>query len=312
MKLFSIMWSSYTPLLKAGVDKVGHLELSVYSTKQISQKPELLEKVKQDLKKADLILLYKTNDPFWETIEEEIKHLRGRLPVIVVGSDPSYWSLSTVSPEVVATVYQYILYNGQENFCEMLKYLLATLFGHEIAYRPPKATPWEGIFHPEIGSFDSVEDFLKSYPYRNRPLVGLLYSRSNWITGNMEVERALIVALEGRGLGVIPVFFYSLKDKALGNLSGEEVVRKFLVKGKRPLVEVLVKLTSFFLGSKRGETGESQAEAGAGLLLELGIPLISPLISYYKDKEEWLDDPQGLGGQVAWSVAMPEFEGAIE
>jgi len=313
MKLFSIMWSSYIPLLKAGVDKVGHFELSVYSNKQITQRPEILEEVKQELKEADLILLYRTHDPFWGVIEEEVKALGGRLPVIVTGSDPSYWRLSTVNPEVVATVYQYILYNGQENLCEMLKYLLATLFGHEITYRPPRENPWEGIFHPEIGGpFSSVEEFLGNYPYKNRPLVGLLYSRSNWITGNMEVERALIMALEERGLGVIPVFFYSLKDKTLGNLSGEEVVRKFLVKGERPLVEALVKLTSFFLGSKKGEIRESQAEAGARLLLELGIPLISPLISYYKDKEEWFDDPQGLAQQVAWSIAMPEFEGAVE
>ena len=132
MKLFSIMWSSYIPLLKAGVDKVGHFELLVYSNKQIAQRPEILEEVKQELKEADLILLYRTHDPFWGVIEEEVKALGGRLPVIVTGSDPSYWRLSTVNPEVVATVYQYILYNGQENLCEMLKYLLATLFGHEI------------------------------------------------------------------------------------------------------------------------------------------------------------------------------------
>ncbi|RLA91950.1 MAG: hypothetical protein DRG69_09510, partial [Deltaproteobacteria bacterium] len=100
MKLFSIMWSSYVSLLKAGVDKVGHFELLVYSNKQIAQRPEILEEVKQELKKADLILFYRTHDPFWEVIEEEIKALEGRLPVIVIGSDPSYWRLSTVNPEV--------------------------------------------------------------------------------------------------------------------------------------------------------------------------------------------------------------------
>lgn len=313
MRLLSIMWSSYIPLLKAAVEQVGRFELSAYSNKQMSQRPELLEEARQGMRRADLVLLYRTHDPFWEAMEEEVRALGGRLPVIVTGSDPSYWRLSTVNPEVVATVYQYLLYNGRENLCEMLKYLLATLFGHRIPYRPPRENPWEGIFHPETGGpFGCVEEFLRSYPYQDRPLVGLLYSRSSWVTGNMEVERALIRALEERGLGVIPVFFHSLQDKALGNLSGEEVVRRFLLREGKPLIEALIKLTSFFLGSGKGQMEESQAEAGARFLGELGVPLFAPLISYYKDERQWLDDPQGLGQQVAWSIAMPEFEGAIE
>ena len=41
-------------------------------------------------------------------------------------------------------------------------------------------------------------------------------------------------------------------------------------------------------------------------------PSSGPVISYYKDRDEWLKDPQGLGQQIAWSIALPEFEGVIE
>ena len=63
---------------------------------------------------------------------------------------------------------------------------------------------------------------------------------------------------------------------------------------------------------ERGDNSESQAESGASLLKELNVPLINPVISYYKDREKWLQDPDGLGQQVAWSIALPEFEGVIE
>ena len=314
MKLLSIMWASYVPVLKEAVEKTGVFRLQAYSSKQINAEPELVEAVCRDLKKADLILVYRTADGFWEVIEDEIRDLGARIPVIVVGPDPSYWALSTVNPEIIGTTYRYILYNGVENFEEMLKFLMASVFSSNIAFLPPKETVWEGVYHPEWGGpFGATADFLEAYPHRNRPLVGVLFSRTNWVTGNLEVEKALIRALEKRGMGTLPVFFYSLKDKSLGNLSGEEAIRKFLLSSDgTPLVEALVKLTVFFLGQKGSDMGESQAEAGARLLRQLNVPLIGPVISYYKEREAWLEDPQGLGQQVAWSMALPEFEGVIE
>ncbi len=314
MKLFSIMWASYVPVLKEAVEKSGTFHLTAYSSKQINAEPELVEKVRREMSHADLILLYRTNDGFWEVIEEDIRVLGGRIPVVVVGSDPSYWALSSVSPEIIGATYRYILYNGVENFEEMLKFLSASLFSSDISFHPPKETVWEGVYHPEWGGpFGSTAEFLQTYPYRDRSLVGVLFSRTNWVTGNLEVEKALIRALESSGMGVLPVFFYSLKDRSIGNLSGEEAIRKFLVKDDGiPLVKALVKLTVFFLGQKNSDMGESQAESGTRLLKQLNVPLIGPIISYYKDKEAWLNDPRGLGQQVAWSIALPEFEGVIE
>ncbi len=314
MRLFSIMWASYVPVLREAVQKTEIFDLQAYSTKQINVDPKLVETVRRELKRADLILLYRTADAFWELIEEEIKGLGGRIPVVVVGPDPTYWGLSTVSPEIIGTSYRYILYNGVENFEELLKFLMASVFSSTMAFRPPKETVWEGIYHPEWGGpFEETAEFLESYPHRHRPLVGVLFSRTNWVTGNLEVERALLRALEKRGMGVVPVFFYSLKDRNLGNLSGEEAIRKFLMKDEHtPLVAALVKLTVFFLGQQGNDRGETQAEAGARLLRQLNVPLMGPVISYYKDQEAWLADPQGLGSQVAWSMALPEFEGVIE
>jgi cobaltochelatase CobN len=316
MKLFTIMWSNHIPPLKQ-VCAVCGVELSAWSTKQLNRRPELIDDARRAMGKADCILLYRTSDPVWEELEEEIRSAGERIPVVVVGSDPTLWGLSTVGLEVASTAYDFILYNGEENLKNLLRYLRAVMLGEQVAWEEPQPVPWEGIHHPALeGVFHSTAHYLEAYrnaiPSPRRGWVGLLYSRSNWVNRNMEVETTLIAELEGLGLGVIPVFFYSIKDAAMGNLSGAECIERFFLKRELTLVQGVVKLTSFFLGSRSGGVRESDAPPGVELMNGLNVPLFSPLISYYKNEEEWLADPEGLGAQVGWSMAMPEFEGVIE
>ena len=314
MKLLTIMWSSFIPILRDAAEVTAIFNLKAYSNKQLNLDPRIVEDIGKEMKAADLIVLYRTAEPFWDEVEDEIEGLGGRIPIVAVGPEPSYWKISNVSPEIVTTVYRYLLFNGAENFREMLKFLASSLFSMDLSFSPPKETAWEGIYHPEWGGpFTTTREYLDIYPLSNRPLVAVLFPRSNWVSGNMDVERRLIEVLEKQELGVLPVFFYSFKDSNLGNLGGEDVIRKFLLREDGAcLIDAVVKLTVFFLGQKRGDNSESQAESGVSLLKELNVPLINPVISYYKDREKWLEDPDGLGQQVAWSIALPEFEGVIE
>lgn len=316
MKIFTIMWSSYLPLIKEAADHLN-IDLVSYSSKQINGLPDRVRRAGRDMGTADLIILYRTNDAFWDEIERDLQTLKNRIPLVVIGSDPSFWALSTVSPEVVATVYRYVLFNGRENIRNMFRYLLHHLFNEPVTFRDPEELPWQGLHHPDMETlFPSTEEYLSAYHRRLSfcpdAHLGVLYSRSNWATENLEIEKRLIAALEARKVGVIPLFFYSLKDEALGNLSGVEVIEKYLTRDGRPVVDGIVKLTSFFLGTAKGHLDASDKQPEADLLRRLGIPLFGPVISYYKDRDQWLQDPQGLGAQVSWSIAMPEFEGVIE
>ena len=316
MRILSIMWSSYLPLLSEAARVLG-FELTAYSTKQIKREPGLVSRIASEIGKADLVLLYRTSDDFWEELEQTVLTVKDRMPVVVVGPEPSFSALSNVNPEIVATVYKYILFGGAGNMRNMLDYLLSNLFGETVTFAFPEPLPWEGIHHPAIpGVFPTTADFLSAYrqflPSAPASFVGLLFSRSNWVNKNLEVEGALVRALEAKGLGVIPVFYYSLKDDHLGNMSGVEVVQHFLMEGQVPRVDALVKLSAFFLGSERGGIKESDVPSGVEMLKRLGVPVFAPVISYYKDRKQWLDDPEGLGSQVAWSIAMPEFEGVVE
>ena len=310
------MWSNYLPLIKEAADSLG-ISLSSFSTKQLSHTPGLVNEVKASFRSADCILLYRTMEGFWDEIEPEVRELRDRIPVVVVGSDPSFWALSSIAPEIVATIYRYILYNGRENMANMLRYLLHSLFDQDVKYGKPEEVPWQGIFHPAgTELFPDTESYLSWYTARlgmePRHLIGLLYLRTAWATGNLEVERTLVASLEAQGIGVIPVFLYPLKDPGLGNLGGIEVVETFFMRDGRPIVDGIVKMTVFFLGNKKGDMKATDAPSGAELMKRLNIPLFSPVTSYYKSAQQWLEDPSGLGVQVAWSMAMPEFEGVIE
>ncbi|MFH1026991.1 MAG: cobaltochelatase subunit CobN [Pseudomonadota bacterium] len=316
MKLFTIMWSNYIPPLKE-VCAANGVQLTAYSTKQANQHPEIMDALRGDMATADCILLYRTSDPVWDELEEDIRVCGEQCPVVVVGSDPTLWGLSTVGLEIAATAYNYILYNGDENLDNLLKYLRARVLGEDVLYAVPKQVPWEGLHHPLLdGVFSSTDAYLSAYRSAlgdpRVGWVGVLFSRSNWVNKNLEVEKSLITELESLGLGVIPAFFYSIKDAGMGNLSGAEVIETYFTADGKLLVQGIVKLTSFFLASHSGGIKESDAPPGVELLKRLNIPLFSPVISYYKNEEQWLADPEGLGAQVGWSMAMPEFEGVIE
>lgn len=316
MKLFTIMWSNYIPPLRAACSANG-VTLTAYSGKQINLNPDLLDEVRGAMARADCILLYRTGDPFWDELEADIRAAGAKRPVVVVGSDPSSWGLSSVPLDVVATVWNYILYNGPDNLENLARYLRAILPGERPDYREPEPVAWEGLHHPLLdGIFTSTADYLAAYRAAlGTPVkgwVGVMYSRSNWVNNNLDVERALIAGLEAKGLGVIPAFFYSIKDDAMGNLSGAQVIETYFLENGQSLVQGVVRIGSFFLASRSGGMKESDAPPGVELLKRLNIPLFCPVISYYKDAEQWLADPLGLGAQVAWSMAMPEFEGAVE
>lgn len=316
MHIGTIMWANYLPLIKQAADTLG-IRLSSFSTKQLNTTPGLVDEAIRTLRGVDCILVYRTNDAFWDEIEPEIRALRRHIPVISISSDPSFWELSSVAPETVATAYRYLLFNGQENIKHLLGYILHTVFGMATKFCEPEAIPWEGIHHPADGPvFQSTDAYLSwyasKYVTKPRKWMGLLYSRSAWATNNLEVERALVNALEEKGIGVIPVFFYPLQDSGLGNLSGVEVVERFFLEKGLPIVDGLIKLTVFFLSNTRGEMKASDAPGGVGLMKRLNVPLFSPVLSYYQDIHQWLHSAEGLGGQVGWSIALPEFEGVIE
>ncbi len=312
MKIVSITWNSYIPTLLKAAEELG-IELDAHYSKILEESPEEAEKVLSACEHADAVFLYYISNPFWEEFYEKLEPLKKRVPVICVGSDPSSFTLSSVKLEIAATCFSYIIYGGQENFGNMLRYLLKEVLGSDIEAKSPKKIPWDGLYHPDTKEiFSDLNGYLNWYgPLRNKT-VGLLISRTSWVNNELEIEKALIKELEKLNLSVVPVFAYSLKDEELGSRSMNEVIEDYFIENGKPVIDCLIKLSPFFIASSKAkERDTSCAAKGIEVLKKLDVPVFQPVISHYMTVEQW-QESMGLSTEIGWSVALPEFEGGIE
>ncbi len=311
MKIVCIMWNSYIPTLKKAVRELGY-DVRVYSARKLEEDPGLLKAAEADMEWCDMLLLYRTKDLFWEGLEHKVMGIRAKTPVVCMGHDPSYWLLSTVGPDVIAVAQSYLTINGLDNMKNMLRFLANKVLKEPVPYDPPSDMPWDGIFHPDAPSyFNNMSDYLAWYRPQGAHTVGMLCSRMAWVNGDQDIENTLIRELEARGLNVIPVFSYSVRDGELGTRSLGEVVRDYFIDSNMVRLDALIKLNPFFLGSGRLDAEASGAAAGVETFKALGVPVFEPIVASYQTLEDW-DAMNGLSADVGWSVAMPEFEGVIE
>ncbi|ADN35407.1 Cobaltochelatase [Methanolacinia petrolearia DSM 11571] len=316
MKVTAVMWGTYAPVLKKAAELTGD-DLVLFTNRMLDEYPEMLEKALSEMKNSDAILLYHRTEPFWERLDRELKTIGHKIPVISLGHDPTYWGNSTVKPEIVTTCQAYISYNGEENLKNLLYYIQKSIFNEEIDVKSPIEVPWEGIYHPGAEScFLSIDDYLSWYSEKEKkgaPWVGIIFSRTSWVSNNCSIEDSLISSLEDQGLNVVPVFTYAMKDDAIGSKGIAQVVIDFMTKNGTPKVNAIIKLIPFLFGASRseGSKGQTAMDLGINLLKKLNIPIFHPVISPYKTVDQWREST-GLTLDTGWAVSMPEFEGVIE
>lgn len=316
MKLVVISWQSYYNLFNQVAKEIKDFEVKVYSARNLDQKPEIWKDVLEEVKNCDILLTYRSqNESFWETLEQSLSTMSDKKTKIVYLSyDPSFWIHSNVRYEILAKAYDYIMRSGRDNIFNLYNFLAKELGGLDVKYHDPIKTPWEGLYHPDAPDlFSDIEEYLKWYPKKEGPTVGILFPRHFVMNNNLELENLLIREFESRGFRVIPIFAYSVKDEALGIKGTGEIIEEWLIdKDGKARVDILIKLIFFFLGSLRGKPLDKKevAEEGVELLKRMKIPVVSPVVSYYKTVEEW--EREELNFDIGWSIALPEFEGVIE
>jgi cobaltochelatase CobN len=248
---------------------------------------ENCEREIESVAKAKVIFVYASRIP--DSVVEVLKESRAK-----VISD----SISNVPQEVLVKAKSYYILGGESNLRNLVRFL-ASLAGEKRDYEEPKEIPMDGIYHPDFGLFESLEDYLKVYD--KRPLVGILFWRSNWIYGDLKLCERLIWAIEKEGFGVVPVFCY-VKDSITGlGREPSETVEDFFMRGGKPIIEALVSLISFGVGYYLKN------------LKKLNVPVIAPIQSYYQSVEEWRRSERGIDYSTqVYGVIVPEIGGAIE
>ncbi|WP_461864576.1 cobaltochelatase subunit CobN [Thermococcus sp.] len=248
------------------------------------------EKELEKVENAKIIFIYAHEFP--EIVGEKIRESEAKV-IACAGLE----SLTNVPEEILIKAKTYYVLGGEKNLRNLVRFL-ASLTGKKIAYEEPKEVPMHGIYHPDFGVFESLDEYLEVYD--RRLLVGVLFWRSAWLYREFSPIEELIKAFESEELGVIPVFTYG-KDSTTGlGREKSEALEEFFIKDGKPIVEALVSLISFGTVDLKN-------------LQKLNVPVFAPIRSYYRSLEEWEKSEQGVDYMTqVYGVIIPEVAGAIE
>lgn len=306
-------WDPYAPLLRQAALGLP-LELTVFTHRELEMDPAALGRLIEVQRKADLIVYYRSSQSFWE---EAVKAAQaaGR-QLVVFGNDPTYWAPTTVDHQAAVDLYSYFTDNGPENCRRALTYMLDRLLGVPMPVLPPLAIPWQGLVHPDAGGrvFADVAEYLAWYRADPaKPWVGIIATRSAWLAdGFQPVEFPVVRELERQGANVLLFYSMSTRNAERGQLNIADCVERYFLEGERPRVAAVLKLTTFLIGFAgiRGDQPAGEA-AGVALLRRLNVPVFQPVIATHQSLARW-QAGSGIAEDIAWMVAFPEHEGAIE
>ena len=316
VKLAAVLWHPFLPTAVAGARLCPEAEVSLFSSKEMDQQPELLDHFLAKAAQAEVIFLYWSIEGFWEELAARLRHLPAGKTIVTTSYDPANWGrAATTGQAVSAHTFRYIAEGGPENFRRLLIYL-ASLVRPELPVLEPSPLPWQGLVRPPDQTvYETVDDYLAAHPFSQSQTVGLYFSRHSFTNTDMALEQALLEALEARGLNVLPVFSHSNPDPEAGAWGPLRTARHyFLTPDGQPRVQALINLHYFFLGRDlHGDVAETGVAAqSVAFFRELNVPVFKPIYSHTKTIQEWEEDPQGLTAEVCFGIAMPEFEGSIE
>ncbi len=211
------------------------------------------------------------------------------------------------------TLYCYFLQPTPANIRSMILYAVEQYVpGHAKRFRvdPPESRPAMGIYHPDAASlFESFDKYREWYGGSRRHLepeetIGLLLMRPQVVSGAHKHYDALIRALEGEGLAVLPVL-----STLMDNRRASDTFFVDPATGS-PRISQVLSLTGF---SFVGGPAMNDSAAAVAYLKNLNRPLRSAVSLETQRIEDWAGSRIGLNPvQMAMQVAIPEIDGATE
>jgi cobaltochelatase CobN len=227
--------------------------------------------------------------------------------------DPELAAVSTAPPAVLHEVTAYLQAGGAANFAHLLRFLSDHLLRSGFGYEPPREQPRHGLYHPDLPPGASLADWLARHDPA-RPVVGLLFYRSHWMSGNLAFIDALVRDIERCGGDALPIFTASLKEKATANrqhaLPDTPAAFAFFRHEDRTLLDVLITTISFAMGEVNPD-GATPSGWSVAALAALDVPVLQAVCAGTR-RWQWEASPRGLNPlDTAMNVVLPEFDGRI-
>jgi cobaltochelatase CobN len=191
---------------------------------------------------------------------------------------------------------EYMAAGGPENVANMVRHALARDLKLGRQPPPPKPMPAMAYLDPRTGTAtESHDEFRRLYRgIDGAPWVGVLFYRSNAMSGQLATVRAIVRALEKRGLNALPVF---------GFPDTQAIERLYIDDAGQPRIRALIAL-----GLKIGSTPDKAIP----VLSRLDVPVINAITLHNQTREQWEASPVGLDiMERSWQIAAAEFAGAV-
>src|SRR5918997_871589 len=234
-----------------------------------------------------------------------------RIPLLAFGGeaepDAELTALSTVPSGTVLEAFEYLRHGGVRNTENLLRFVADTVLMEGYGFEPASPLPEVGVYHPRLPEGSAVEDLLALHDPA-RPTVGIVFYRAHWMSGNGAFVDSLVWALEEAGANALPVYCYSLRAGADGEVPALEMLEGRV---DSLVTTVLAGGGSNAADAHRAGSPEEWLEWEVPALEELGVPVVQG-ISTTSSREAWLASDAGLSPlDTAWQVAIPEFDGRV-
>lgn len=206
-----------------------------------------------------------------------------------------------VTDEDIATIRSFFSAGGLVNYKQFCLWIENRFCGAKFENVQPVAMPWSGIYYPGETPFKEYEAYYHKHLLPERPTIGFVYSRLDWIWGHNELADSLIEYGNLYGCNVVCVFTSTGYENSGINL-GDSLRHYFICNGK-PVIQVLLNSFHFAFTNRK--------YASFADLKLLNVPILQTY-NIYKATEKWEEEKSGLSAnEVAYAVAMPEFDGII-
>lgn len=272
----------------------------------ITKDMEWSENWRRKLQDADIVYMKWMGDsietPFCTQLLKLLKEVN--TPFYIEASEAVQGDVVQYIPEdIIRSILLYAQYGGEKNY-EVLWQCLNQYEEGISELPPPSPLCWTGIYQPDVKEpFLSLEVYRQKYIDPEKPTVGFLFYRDEWVWRELEYHDVFIREAEKQGLNVVAVFSNGMPDVKLGMPTLQEVFSDFMSEQGVPCIDVLFTNIKFSMTATKS----------------VDIPFFNiwniPVIQGYSllvNRDNWESSYEGMTPtEVSISVALPEFDGVI-
>ena len=133
--IVAIMWhGSYNILSKLKPRLNEYTNLKIYSSRLLDEEKQDIDELIKDIETCDALILNKTStDSIWDEIDNIIDNMDNTK--VYIGGESSLFINNEKGLEISSKCNTYITYSGEENWINMIKYILCDVLNEKITYK---------------------------------------------------------------------------------------------------------------------------------------------------------------------------------